>query len=98
MEVVLQAPVLMTWRESDSRPDPELWPMQRAGYQALGLAVLHQAIQDSRCPGQPGEDARAWLAGEGLSWCELLGIGVQPGRWRSWLATGCPKQNKRGKK
>ena len=98
MEAVLTACAVMTWRESDSRRDHDLQALQRAGYQALGLAGLHQAIQDSRCPGQPGEDARAWLAGEGLSWCELLGIGVQPGRWRSWLATGCPKQNKRGKK
>jgi hypothetical protein len=102
MEAVLQAPVFMPWQESDSGPDPhgdyspEIQAWQREGYQALGLAMLRQAILDSRYPGETGEEARAWLAGEGLAWCELLGIGVQPGRWRAWVAAGCPKQTRVG--
>ena len=62
-----------------------------AAYRRLALGVIEQAICDACKPGLVGLDARIWLELDGLAWAELLGLNLQPGKFRAWLASGCPK-------
>jgi len=67
-----------------------------AAYRRLALGVFEQAIHDSRKPGLVGMDARIWLQLDGLAWAEMLGMGLQPAKFRAWLAGGCPKVRRNG--
>jgi len=62
-----------------------------AAYRRLALGVIEQAICDACKPGLVGLDARIWLELDGLAWAELLGLNLQPGKFKAWLASGCPK-------
>jgi hypothetical protein len=65
--------------------------LQAAAYRRLALSVFEQAICDACKSGIVGSDARIWLELDGLAWAEQLGLGLQPAKFREWLASGCPK-------
>lgn len=67
--------------------DPE--PMT-AAYKQLALEALRVAIEDAKGTGERARAARVWLARDALTWFELAGVGVQPGKFRAWLA-GLPQ-------
>jgi len=63
--------------------DSPAWKVE--SYKQLALGVFEQAIHDSRMPGRLGVDARDWLSADGLVWADLLGLGLQPGKYSTWL-------------
>jgi hypothetical protein len=59
------------------------------GYKELALSIFYQAVLDAQAPGYEGSEARAWLEKSGLELLILAGVGVRPGYYRDWLASGC---------
>jgi hypothetical protein len=60
-------------------------------YRRLALAIFAQAVKDTRKSGKIADEARSWLADKGLTWLQLCGLSIQPGRLKLWVSSGCPK-------
>ncbi len=65
-------------------------------YERLAMSILGQAVFETRRGGEKAADARAWLLDGGLFFCDGLGLEVDPGWWKDWIAKNCPPDGKGG--
>lgn len=76
-----------------ARPRPHLKPWEAVAYSRLAMAVIVQAIWDTR-----GNDER--VKAEALEWLRLvapdwLNTDIDRAAWRAWVAQGCPMSQRR---
>ena len=60
-------------------------------FEMLISEMILYAIYDVRSSdGSIASEAKEWLTTDGPAWLRILGIDVQPIRFRTWVRDGCP--------